>query len=50
MSIDWPIESVHPDYGECVMMGMIKGEEIRWFYNDGVISMIPLDMCGKYEG
>lgn len=49
MIIDWPIESVHPYYGKCVMMGRIKGEEIRWSDKDGVISMIPLDACGKYE-
>jgi len=49
MSIDWPIESIHPDYGKCVMMGVIDGEKIRWFDKDGVISMIPLDACGEYE-
>lgn len=46
----WPIKSKHPVYGECVMMGIIEGEQIRWFINrDKVVSMIPLDLIEDYE-
>jgi len=48
--MNWPIESNHPVYGECVMMGIIEGEQIRWFINrDKVVSMIPLNALEDYE-
>lgn len=43
----WPIDSVHPLYGKCVMQGVTGGEQYRWFDDgDGVVSMMPLSVLG----
>ena len=48
-ALDWPIESVHPDYGKVQMMGILTGERYRWMIKDEVVSMIPLSMLGEYS-
>lgn len=46
----WIIGSIHPVYGECTMMGVIKGEAIRWFVDKhGCVTMIPLDVLNYGE-
>lgn len=42
--LEWILGDEHPIYGEVIMMGTIGGESIRWFFKDGVTSMIPLDV------
>jgi hypothetical protein len=43
----WPIGSIHPEYGECQMIGITGGEAYRWFVKDNLVTMIPLSFIDE---